>query len=255
MSNNKLKILFQCALACGLAAVLAVPSQAQSANKYIRKGNKQYKTGDYTDAEAQYKKALSRDSMSSAGLFNLGNSLYQQRRYQDAMQQYAASARHSASGTDQSAATYNIGNTFMSARKWEDAIKAYKQSLLKNPSDAEARYNLAYAQKMLKKKKQGGGGGGKQNKNQKNNKNNKNKQNSQNNQQNKQNKDQNKQNQQQNQNKDQQQQRQHPQPQPSKITPQRAQQLLNAANQAEKKLQEQKDKKKKGVEVYSGKDW
>ena len=141
----------------------------------------------------------------------------------------------------------------MTAKQWQQAVDAYKQSLLKNPSDDNARYNLAYAQEMLKKQQNKGGG---KNKNQKNkdqqNKDNKNKQNQNNDQKkNQQNKDQ----QNKDQNKDKDQENQHPQPQPSNIDKQRAEQLLNAAAQAEKKLQEDKDKKQKGIPVKGGKDW
>lgn len=254
MAGNHIKIWCTGGFLCVLLIVLGMPSYGQSTNKYIRKGNKQYKSGDYTDAEAEYKKALTRDSVSAAGLFNLGNSLYQQQRYQDAMQQYEASARHSTSDADASAAAYNIGNAFMNGKKWQEAIKAYQESLLKNPSDDAARYNLAYAQKMLKKQKNGGGGKSKPQNKQNQNKQQKNKQNKSGGK----NKPQNKQNQNQNQNQknDQNKEQQHPQPQPSKISRERADQLLNAASQAEKKLQEQKDKKKKkGVQVYNGKDW
>ncbi|TAN01799.1 MAG: tetratricopeptide repeat protein [Chitinophagaceae bacterium] len=235
----------KCSLMIGMTLLLMIfakESYSQIINKYIRKGNKLYENQDFTDAEAEYKKALNKDSKSPTGLFNLGNSLYEQKRYQDAMEQYTNSAKNTANPLHQSAADYNIGNTFMSGKKWEDAIKSYKQSLLKNPGDSEARYNLAYAQEMLKKQ-QNSGGGGENNKQQ-----NKNQQNKQNQQQ--QNKDQqNKQNQ--DQNKEQQQ----PRPEPGDINKQRADQLLSAAEQAEQKLQDKKDKKQKGQPVYGGKDW
>jgi len=250
------KKLFACGVVLFLLLIPGIRvSHAQSTNKFIRKGNKLYEKQQFTDAEAEYKKALSKDSVSAAGLFNLGNSLYQQKRYGEALEQYAASAKNSAGGLDQSAASYNMGNALMAGKKWEQAIQAYKQSLIKNPSDDQARYNLAYAQEMLKKQKNGGGG--KNNKQQNKDQNNKQNQKNQQQDQNKQNKDQqDKQNQQnQQQDKDQDQQQKHPQPQPSNIDKQRAEQLLNAAAQAEKKLQEEKDKKQKGIPVYNGKDW
>lgn len=246
MIRSILHITMVC-VAVGLLATEV--SHAQGSNKFIRKGNKLYEQRNYTDAEAEYKKALSKDAQSPTGLFNLGNSLYEQKRYQQAMQQYTASAKHSAAKTDQAAANYNIGNTYMENRKWQDAIKAYQQSLIKNPGDDQARYNLAYAQAMLKKQKNGGGG--KNNKNQ-----NKNKDQKKNNQDQNKNKDQQQNNQQNQQQKDKQdQQQQHPQPQPSNINKQRADQLLNAAAQAEKKIRQDKDKKEKGVPVYKGKGW
>ncbi|MGH2643288.1 MAG: tetratricopeptide repeat protein [Chitinophagaceae bacterium] len=234
---------------CGVILIMAMmlmvftkTSYAQIINKYLRKGNRLYERQDFTDAEAEYKKALDKDSKSPTGLFNLGNSLYEQKRYQDAMEQYSNSVKNTANPLHQSAANYNIGNTFMSDKKWEDAINSYKQSLLKNPNDNEARYNLAYAQEMLKKQQNGGGGNNKKQQN-------KNQQNKQN--KNQQNQDQNKNQRNQDQNKNQQQ----PQPEPGDINKQRADQLLSAAEQAEQKLQEQKDKPKNVQPVYGGKNW
>lgn len=237
----------KCGIIIGIALMwmmVAKESSAQIINKYIRKGNRLYEKQDFTDAEAEYKKALNKDAKSSTGLFNLGNSLYEQKRYQDAMEQYTHSAENTTDPLHQSAANYNIGNTLMSDKKWEDAIKAYKESLLKNPADNEARYNLAYAQEMLKK--QHSGGGGKNNKQQ-----------SKNNQQNKQNKQQQNQNRENQQNQDQQkdQDQQQPRPERGDISKQRADQLLNAAAQEEQKLQEKKDKQQRGQPVYGGKNW
>lgn len=231
--------------------------QAQSANKLINKGNKLYEREDYTDAEAEYKKALDKDKNSPVSFFNLGNSMYQQRRFEDAYQQYESSARLTKDKSSQSAANYNMGNTFLEDKKWEKGIPAYENALKLNPGDDEARYNLAYAQAMLKKQQQGGGNNdNKQDKNNKQNKNDKNNQNK--NQQNQQQKDQNKNQQNKNNpqnNPDQQQEQQHPQPMPSKLTKQEANNLLNAVAQQEKQLQGKLDKNKKGVPVTGGKDW
>lgn len=238
-----------------LLLALAGSAIAQSPNKFIRQGNKKYAEQQYTDAEADYKKALTKDSASATSQFNLGNALYLQQRYGEAGEAYAASAKGARSPQEQAAAYYNNGNVHMQGRKWEDAIRSYKQALLRNPRDEQARYNLAYAQAKLKKQNGGGGNSNKQNKD--------NKKNDKKDQQNQQNKDQQNQQNKDQQNKDQQdkdqqnkeQQNQHPQPKPSRIDKERAEQLLNAAAQAEKKLQEEKDKKKKGIPTYHGKDW
>lgn len=245
------------AAATALLLALAGSAIAQSPNKFIRQGNKKYAEQQYTDAEADYKKALTKDSASATSQFNLGNALYLQQRYGEAGEAYAASAKGARSPQEQAAAYYNNGNVHMQGRKWEDAIRSYKQALLRNPRDEQARYNLAYAQAKLKKQNGGGGNSNKQNKD--------NKKNDKKDQQNQQNKDQQNKDQQNKdqQNKDQQdkdqqnkeQQNQHPQPKPSRIDKERAEQLLNAAAQAEKKLQEEKDKKKKGIPTYHGKDW
>jgi tetratricopeptide (TPR) repeat protein len=242
--NNIYHILFVTGLLCCSSVAFA-----QTGNKFIRKGNELYQQKQYTDAEANYKKALEQNQQSDVGRYNLGNSLYEQKRYDDARTQYTNSVKLSKDKTVKSDANYNIGNTYMEGKKWEESIKAYKQSLKMNPADEEARYNLAYAQSMLKKQQQGGGG------NNKDNKENKDKDKKKQDQQNQnQNKDQQQQNKQDQQDKNKEQQDQKPQPQPSKLDKQEAERLLQALNQEEKKLQD-KMKKVKGQPVQVEKDW
>src|ERR1700722_19794076 len=50
-------------------------------SRYLQQGNKLYEQQDYKAAAADYAKALSRDPNNTPGLFNLGNSLYQQKQY------------------------------------------------------------------------------------------------------------------------------------------------------------------------------
>ncbi|MHB1921333.1 MAG: tetratricopeptide repeat protein [Chitinophagaceae bacterium] len=218
-----------------LATFKPLVSSAQSASFLIRRGNQLYQKQAFTDAEVDYKKALDKNKKSSAGYFNLGNSLYQQKRYPDAFREYEQSAALTKKPFDLADTRYNMGNTFMEKKDWKKSISDYEKSLLINPHDADARYNLAYAQMMLKKQKSGGGG----KKNQKNNKNqNKNQQNNNKNQPQKQNQDQSK-----------------PQPQPSKLTKQEAKQLLDAIAQQEQKIQDKKDKNKNAIPVGGGPNW
>ena len=47
----------------------------------IRKGNKQYKSEKYTEAEISYRKGLQKNSQSPEAAYNLGNSLFRQEKY------------------------------------------------------------------------------------------------------------------------------------------------------------------------------
>lgn len=239
-----------------LCSALAASAQ-EGTSKLIRKGNEQYKKQQYADAEASYKKALERNAKSVAGHYNLGNSLYEQKRYEAARQQYANTLKTEAGKDVKADAAYNIGNTFMEDKKWEESIKNYKAALKANPADEQARYNLAYAQAMLKKQQnqqQGGGNNKDKNdkKDQKNQDKDKDKKDDQQKDQDK--KDQNKQNQQKD--KDQQdKEQQQNQPKPSKLTQEEAKRLLQALAQQEKKLQEDKMKKVKASPGMVEKDW
>jgi hypothetical protein len=53
-----------------------------------------------------------------------------------------------------SAAMFNLGNSLLKANKLQESIDAYKNSLKLEPGNKEAKYNLAFAQDLLKKQQQ-----------------------------------------------------------------------------------------------------
>lgn len=234
-----------------VATLISFTAVAQT-NKLLQQGNQLYSEKRYGEATQNYLKALQKDPNNTTGLFNLGTALYQNKKYDSSRKVMSASANAIKDKGGKAAANYNIGNSYMAERKWEDAVAAYKNTLRNNPQDADAKYNLSYAQQMLKQEnKNGGGKNDKQNKDKKDQQ--KDKQQQDKNNQDKDNKDKQQQN---GDNKDKQddKQDQQPQGQPSKLTQQQADQLLNAVQQQEKKLQDKK-MKEKGVPVKMDKDW
>lgn len=219
--------------------------------RYMTNGNDLYTKGKYKEAADNYAKALAKNPTYTPGLFNLGNSLYGLKKYDSSRKVMETTAKVSADKTGKAAANYNIGNTYMAERKWDDAIKAYKQTLKNNPQDADAKYNLSYANKMKAQEQQQQKQDQKDNKDKKDDKKDQQK-NKDDQKKDDQNKDQ-QQNKQDKQDKDKEQQQQ-PQPQQSKISKETADQLLNALQNEEKKLQE-KMKKEKGTPVKPDKDW
>lgn len=133
---------------------------------------------------------------------------------------------------------HNMGVILQSSKQLPQCIEAYKESLRNNPKDNETRYNLALAQKQLKDQQQN-----QQNQDQKQNKQDQKQDDKQ------QNKDQ------QEQNKKDQQNPQQPQQNQNQMSKENAEQLLNAAMQDEKNVQ---DKVKKQIQVQGRKlekDW
>lgn len=130
-----------------------VPSTAPDKTE-TRKGNKQFQKEDYTDAEADYKKALDKKNNMPEATFNLGDAVYEQKRYDEAIKQFQTSAQTNPDTAVKAKAWHNIGNTYLAQRKWEDAVKSYKQALKFNSKDNDTKYNLAYANAMIQKQKQ-----------------------------------------------------------------------------------------------------
>ena len=213
--------------------LLAVGVSAQKAERdYIRKGNRLFNDSVFVDAEVNYRKALEVNPKSAVSMYNLGNTLSQQQKFQEAMEQYDSASKIEKDKMKLAHIYHNMGVLFQAGKDYAKAVDAYKMSLRNNPADHETRYNLALAQKMLKDQQ-------KQQKQDQKQDQNKDKQNDQK-------KD------------DQKDQQQPPKPekQDNQMSKENAEQLLNSVMQDEKDVQ---DKVKKQQKVIQGgrleKDW
>ena len=209
---------------------------AQPDKRDVRRGNRDYRKENFKEAEIEYRKGIVKDSLSVAANYNLAADLYRQNNSQEAqkvLDRIKEVAPASANAADY---YYNLGDVAIANQDWQSAVTAFEQSLLLNPGDMEAKENYIYAKKKLQDQ---------QNQQQNQQQNDQNQDQNKDNQQNDQNQndqDQNKNDQNQSdQNKDQNKQNQGQQPQ---ITPQAAQQMLQAIQAKEKETQEKVNKEK-----------
>ena len=134
---------------------LSLGTFAQKAERdYIRKGNRLFKDSVFVDAEVNYRKALEANPKSTISMYNLGNTLSQQQKFKDAMEQYVAATSIEKDKAKLGQIYHNMGVLFQSGKDYQKAVEAYKMSLRNNPKDDETRYNLALAQKLLKDQQQ-----------------------------------------------------------------------------------------------------
>lgn len=231
--------------------------QEREARTYVREGNKLYNNLKFADAEIAYKKALSKKANYPKATYNLANSLYQQNRNKEALAEYEVLAKTTKNKAMKYEVFHNTGNTLMNEKKYQEAVEAYKNALRNNPKDEETRYNLALAQEMLKKQQQQNKND-KNDKNKDKNKDKKddknkdqNKDNKDQNKDSKDNQDKNKDNK-----KDKDQNKKQPKKRPSQLSKQQMQQLLEAMNNEENKTQKKMNaKKEKGRKIKREKDW
>ena len=236
----------------------------RKARKLLRDGNQLYKQKQYTDASVAYQKALGKNTKYDKATYNLGNALYQNKNFKEAIPQYELTAETAKDKFTKAEAYHNIGNAMMESKNYQGAVDAYKNSLRNNPNDDETRYNLAVAQKLLDKENQD------KKDDKKDNKDNKDKDKKDKDDKNKdkdkdkkdgddkkkdgegdKDKDKNK-DPKKNESKD----KQKPKPQQGKMTPQQIKQLLESLNNEEKKTQKKMNAKKaKGKKVKQEKDW
>jgi tetratricopeptide (TPR) repeat protein len=103
-----------------------------------------------------YQQAIDADAQNPfpQALFNLGNTLYVQRKFDAAADEYNQFLQMDISPALKEKAYFNIGNCSLAQGKWEESIAAFKSALSLNSLDVDARYNLAYAMAMLNNQKQ-----------------------------------------------------------------------------------------------------
>lgn len=192
---------------------------AQVDRREVRSGNRQFRKENWQKAEIDYRRALVKDSISFAARYNLASALYRQDNFDEAGKQLESLQEVAAVLPEGADYFYNLGNIAAQKKDWQAAVEAYKQSLLRNPGDLDAKENYIYAKLMLEN--EGGGGEGEQDQ---------------------ENQDQNDQDQ------DQQNQEQQPRPQQGRgeasLSPQQAQQMLNAMQAKEKETQDKVNKEK-----------
>ena len=229
-----------------LLILTASNAAGQPDKRDVRRGNREYKKENWKEAEIEYRKGVVKDSLSVAANYNLAADLYRQNNSQEA--QTVLDRIKEVAPMSENAADYyyNLGDVAIANQDWQTAVTAFEQSLLRNPGDLDAKENYIYAKKKLQ-----------QQQNQQQNQDNQNQDQQQDQNQNNQNQDQ-----QQDQNKDQDnkdnqnnqdqnsQPRDQQQDQQPKITPQAAQQMLQAIQAKEKETQE-KVKKEKAAALQS----
>ena len=212
---------------------------AQQESPDVRRGNKQYNDSNYTEAEINYRRALDKNDQSFEAHYNLGDALFRQEKFPEALEQYAR-AEQLLKSDDKTrkeqidsrlADTYhNMGNALYAQQQYDKAVAAYQESLRRNPKDNDTRYNLVKAMQQLQQQQQ----------------------------QQQQNQDQNQQQQQQNDSTQQQQQQQQQQEQQQQnedqMDKETAEQILQALEQDEQETQE-KLQRQQGKKRRVEKEW
>lgn len=118
----------------------------------LRKGYKAMERKEYAQAESFFRKAFIQDSSEVAIRYGLGNALYEQGKYKDALEVYGSiNPKNIESQLETSQLFHNIGNAQLKLKQYAPAVESYKQSLRLNPTDNETRYNLTLALKQLPK--------------------------------------------------------------------------------------------------------
>ena len=163
------KILLFC-----LLTVSVIGASAQRSDRsYVRKGNRMFEDSLFIKAEENYLKAVDINPELNEGYFNLGNAYIAQQKPNEAVEQFrkvantlegrkkelmndpSASVKELERCKEDLAKTYhNTGVVYHMCEEYDKAVESYKQALRNNPNDNETRYNLILAQRMLQNQQQ-----------------------------------------------------------------------------------------------------
>jgi len=233
MENGKMSVLV-------LMLLVSMNTFAQRESGDVRRGNKDYRKQNFTEAEVNYRRGLEKNKNGYEAHYNLGDALFKQDKYADAQTEFETAAKMLDKKADKeryAKSMHNIGNCAFAQQQYDKAVAAYQESLRANPKDNDTRYNLVKALEMLQQQQQ------QQNQDQQDQK--------QDQQQQQQQQEQQQQDQQQQQQQEQQQQEQQSEDQMDKET---AEQILQALEQDEQETQE-KMQRQQGKKRRVEKEW
>lgn len=222
----------------------------KESNNLTLDGNIEYVEDNLIEAEALYRKSISKDSMNLAAKYNLGNSFYSNKLNEEALNQYRLSIKNSNDKSTLHKSYHNLGNLYMQSEDYQNAMDSFKNALLNNPEDDETRYNYVLAKELLKN----------QDNNKKDDKDNKNDKDKKDNKENKKGEDKEdkkeKDKQKNNRNNDADKSDKNKMPRQNKISPNQLENLLKAMDNEEKNVLKKVNKNKmKGKPIKNKKDW
>jgi len=222
----------------------------KESNNLTLDGNIEYVEDNLIEAEALYRKSISKDSMNLAAKYNLGNSFYSNKLNEEALNQYRLSIKNSNDKSTLHKSYHNLGNLYMQSEDYQNAMDSFKNALLNNPEDDETRYNYVLAKELLKN----------QDNNKKDDKDNKNDKDKKDNKENKKGEDKEdkkeKDKQKNNRNNNTDNSDKNKKPRQNKVSPNQLENLLKAMDNEEKNVLKKVNKNKmKGKPIKNKKDW
>jgi len=122
---------------------------AQSLRGLVNDGVDEYEENKFAEAEVNFKKGIESDLESFESRFNLGDAIYKQGRFEEALEEFKNSMPLVETDEEKAGIFHNIGNTFIKSQKLQESIAAYREALKLNPNDMETKYNLSYALKQM----------------------------------------------------------------------------------------------------------
>jgi tetratricopeptide (TPR) repeat protein len=131
--------------------------QAASANVFdlsLWTADAKLQKEEYSVAVNDYLKIQAKDPRNERLNYNLGIGLYRLGAFDNAAFNFEQSAKQASSPLLKEKALYNLGNSLFKQEDYENAIKAYEAALQIDPNDEDTKFNLELARRKLDQKNQ-----------------------------------------------------------------------------------------------------
>ena len=175
MARTKYILLLMIAIMAGGQALAQQSGHlSKEARRYVRQGNKQFRSGDHEQATAKYQNAFALDSTSTLINYNMATAMFpvtwqdltlNAKRDSTMMRLFLAAgnpdtepnperramAYHNLGVMHQVNALHHGKGTEQWNKEMENAIEAYKEALRDNPTDDHTRYNLVLCLRQMPK--------------------------------------------------------------------------------------------------------
>lgn len=135
----------------GIISFVFSMSYSQNKDKKLFEGTQSFAEKKYISAESDFRVSQSNNEEKKAvANYNLGNSIYRQNQPGEAKYKFLNAIEIAKTKEEKHKAFHNLGNTLMLEKNYQGAVEAYKNALRNNPADEETRYNYALAKQKLK---------------------------------------------------------------------------------------------------------
>ena len=131
--------------------LIAVKAQ-ESLNTLIFRGNRSFDKQKYGEATSTFSEAVKKNEKDFGAHYNLGNSLYKIKKYDEAIAEYQKAQKNTNNKDEKAASYYNEGNAHLQNGDGEKAVNAYKNALKFDPDNEAILKNLQIAKKKQKQK-------------------------------------------------------------------------------------------------------
>ena len=127
-----------------LLVLLSLLLMASALND-ARKANEAFRNGDYETAVQLYRSAISQQPDDARLYYNLGTALSKLGRGEEAMEAYSQFRGLTDNPRERAMADYNAGTMLSENEMYDEAAELFRSALIQNPDDDDARHNFEMA--------------------------------------------------------------------------------------------------------------